>query len=336
MDISKHIVELLYVRDSVIIPGLGGIIASYHPASIDHVQGQIHPPTKKLSFNENLLINDGVLVAYIQEENKASYELVESHLSDFVFRIKEKLDQKEIVFFPEIGRLYKDYEGSLKFLQDNTNFNTDAFGLPDLMFYPILRTKEQAFQNMGKPYMPEGRNGQRKLNPAKFRRYAAVGAPFLFIAFLIFAVFSVYQFQKNKSQADNLGAQKIPVETRINQKPSANRFSVIDAFNKEKPIEEEIIIEPEIKENETIDTESATVPLEQKEAVIIIGAFSKKEGVETRVKDIYDFGYDAYQDKKGRLTRVGVQFAYQEKSEIKKMLDILRDEFDERAWILKE
>ena len=108
IDISKSIAGLLYIRDSVIIPNLGGIIAAYHPAYIDHVQGQIMPPSKKLSFNENLVINDGVLVGYIQNDNGITASEAENEIAGFVSRLKEKLDQKEIVFFPEIGRLYKD------------------------------------------------------------------------------------------------------------------------------------------------------------------------------------------------------------------------------------
>ena len=38
IDVARHIENLLYRYDSVVIPGLGGIIAAYRPAGIDHVR----------------------------------------------------------------------------------------------------------------------------------------------------------------------------------------------------------------------------------------------------------------------------------------------------------
>ena len=62
---KNYIQELLYEHNSVIIPSFGGFTAGYKPASIDHVQGVIFPPSKDLKFNRYLTINDGILVQHI-------------------------------------------------------------------------------------------------------------------------------------------------------------------------------------------------------------------------------------------------------------------------------
>ncbi|MFK8104822.1 MAG: SPOR domain-containing protein, partial [Saprospiraceae bacterium] len=72
INIAKYIGELLYDHDTVIIPALGAIAATYESASIDHVQGLLHPPSKVLSFNKNLVLDDGVLTNYLQEEAEVS------------------------------------------------------------------------------------------------------------------------------------------------------------------------------------------------------------------------------------------------------------------------
>ena len=57
--------------------------------------------------------------------------------------VKAAIERREIVVFPKVGRLYKDYEQNLQFLADNTNFNVDSFGLPDVQFYPITQSSEK-------------------------------------------------------------------------------------------------------------------------------------------------------------------------------------------------
>ena len=226
-DISRDIAALLYQHDSVIIPELGGIIANYQPASVDHVQGQILPPSKQLSFNENLLINDGVLIDYLQKEKNISQKESSNLINAFVTEIKSKLDNKEIVVFSEIGRLYKDYEGALKFLQDTTNFNTSMFGLPVLMFYPILRTKVPVPEPEYKNTVSKTRVDD-KFNPLVFSKVVKVAVPALFIVLLAFTIFSIYDLQKSDSTNVEISALKLPIENRINQKPSVSNLSIID------------------------------------------------------------------------------------------------------------
>ena len=60
------------------------------------------------------------------------------------------------------------------------------------------------------------------------------------------------------------------------------------------------------------------------------------KGVDIRINEINDLGYDAYHDKKDGLNRVGVRFEYQQKDEINRVLNRMRNEFDRHAWILSE
>ncbi len=333
IDIASHISEMLYDHDIVIIPELGGIIANYQPATTDHVQGQIHPPSKKLTFNENLSINDGLLVDYIKRKNNISLKKSVDLISQFVLQTKEKLNNKEIVILPQIGRLYKDYENNLRFLQDATNFNTDAFGLPTLQFYPILRSQEAPTIKKNKPVKLVSDNRSFGINKSFTRKIASVFLPLFFGLVLTFIAIGVYKKQViEKSISQHV--QKVPVnENRINKKPSIDNLSFFEGVSQNGQFDNEVMAEP--NDTPQIDTESATILKPQKECVIIVGVFSQKAGVEKRVKDIYDFGYDAFQDKKGSLTRVGVQFGYDQESEIKTMLNIVREKFDRHAWILE-
>lgn len=140
-DVASSINELLFEKNSVIVPGFGGFELQQQPANIDHIKSTISPPNKIPSFNKNLTINDGVLVDYIQSQNKCSLEQANKIVADFVKEVEAKIEKKEIVEFPKVGRIYKDYNKSLQFLPYDTNFNVDAFGLPTIEIHPFSRSE---------------------------------------------------------------------------------------------------------------------------------------------------------------------------------------------------
>lgn len=336
IDINQHIGSILYERDSLIIPDLGGFVSKYQAASIDHVQGLIHPPSKKLRFNKNLVINDGVLVAYLQESLGVNAKEAKKMIEDFVDRTRNMLDNREIVLFPGVGRLYKDYENNLQFLQDNTNYNTKVYGLPTLQYYPILRSRPTSGHlvsdsDIGQPAAAKSFNYRRAVNAI---------LPIALIAIIAIAALLYVNSNKTPEIAD---VQTMPVaESRINQKPSGEQMSIFEGITQQlnpsaptETFEEESVEDLDDSLFDDIpDSEDASAAPVFKECVIIIGAFSKKSGVKKRVKEIVDLGYDVYQDKKGDITRVGIQFSYQHDFEIREKLGSMRDHFDNRAWIL--
>jgi nucleoid DNA-binding protein len=140
-DVASSINELLFEKNSVIVPGFGGFELQQQPANIDHIKSTISPPNKVPSFNKNLTINDGVLVDYIKSQNNCTLEEAYKIVEDFVAEIEAKIEKKEIVEFPKVGRIYKDYNKSLQFLPYDTNFNAGAFGLPTIEIHPFSRSE---------------------------------------------------------------------------------------------------------------------------------------------------------------------------------------------------
>ena len=69
INISKHIVELLYLNDCVIIPEFGGFITNYKSSIVNNVNNFI-PPSKQITFNKNLKDNDGLLINSIKNKEQ--------------------------------------------------------------------------------------------------------------------------------------------------------------------------------------------------------------------------------------------------------------------------
>ena len=148
-DVGAYIADLLYDHDIVNLPGLGSFTGKYQSANIDHVQGKLHPPSKELSFNANLVLDDGVLVQYVQQKNLLSIEDAQMMVDDFIRKVREDLKNKKEVVFPKLVRLFRDYEGQLKFIAEGENFNTDSYGLPAVQFFPIRRLVDQVGEKTG-------------------------------------------------------------------------------------------------------------------------------------------------------------------------------------------
>lgn len=152
--ISEDIKELIFEHGSIVIPGLGAFSSIYKSATIDSVQGQLSPPALEISFDPNKIINDGVLLDYIKRKHQLSTQEAQGRIDDFNATVEETFKNHEILIIHEVGRLYKDYTHKIRFLPENTNFNKDTFGLPQVQFYPVSRAKTPPIVQQQPPTPP--------------------------------------------------------------------------------------------------------------------------------------------------------------------------------------
>ena len=346
VDIKSVIGELLYEFDAVIIPAFGGFVANYKSSTIDHVQGMIHPPSKSLTFNENLVVNDGLIVNHLKKRFGMNLDEAKSTVKDFVEELKEKIDEREIIVFPNVGRLYRDYENKLQFLPDNSNYNLDVFGLPTVQYYPILRNRDVSTTEAP---APKAVVTKRTSTPKRVKRPSVFQAvmPYLLGLALVAVAISIWSIVGTRTKDDSQA--NLPVsENRINTKPTLQEASyeteVDDQFgtaitdpNSTEESSTEASSTPVIPEvDDEIDTESITLTPDQKECVVIVGGFRSKDNVRKLIERLYNQGYDAYQDEKDGITRVGAQFFYESEEQRKDKIKDIRKKFEPKAWVLKE
>ena len=129
MNVEKHIGELLYDHNCVIVPDLGGFVANYAPAKIHPTQHTFSPPTKNIVFNINLKNNDGLLANQIAAFEKKSYSEALKYIDYFVKEINLQLKKGAKDKIDEVGTLFLDVEKNIQFEPAQTNFLLDAFGL---------------------------------------------------------------------------------------------------------------------------------------------------------------------------------------------------------------
>lgn len=348
IDIAPYIKELLYKHNNLVIPGFGNFVLSYASTTIDHVQGILNPPSKKIAFDTNLLTNDGKLIEYLKEKHQIGTEDATAIINTFVSKIKMQLGKREMVTLPEVGRLYKDFEDNIQFIPDVTNFSKESFGLPSINFYPILRENTNKKSTAATPTASSTAKKPATTNITNTATNTVTTAkktiskpikkgfwdtyqyiPGILLLLLLAGIGTCVIYPKMKGTA--------VVDNRINQKPTR-----IDQDASEDPKEDLIDMQMEQEAQEAadnIDTESITVNPNQRECIVSIGVFGNKANATKMIQTVYDKGYDAYRDsyvKNGKdLTKVGVQFAYETQEEFKRKLDNIKKDFPNAVVIKK-
>ncbi len=144
MKIARHIGDLLYDYECVVIPGLGGFLTNDKPASIQPNTHHFHPPFKQVMFNAYLKTNDGLLVNYIAREENISYKEAKAQVDKFVYLCDNALKSGKRINFHKVGSLYLNKNEKIVFEQaDTINYNADAFGLTGFVSPAIRRANAE-------------------------------------------------------------------------------------------------------------------------------------------------------------------------------------------------
>ena len=372
--IAEDVKELIYDHGSVVIPGLGSFSGDYKSASIDNVLGHLAPPALDIVFNPNNVLNDGILLDFIKKKYHVLTHEAQKAIDNFTEEVIHTFKKHEIVVIPDVGRLYKDYSDKVRFLPENTNFNTDTFGLPTVQFYPVSRNKPdpvvektetvvatqivqtemaasakpfafpESSDNISTPLIPEL---PFDLNlPFDIRKFM----PALAVALLLVLAFSIYLFNKSDTNAV-LDRQKL----KVNEKPPKTENNVGNGGNQptkpapstqnpSKP--QDIASDKSFKNSPTIantpiNSENSVGAVTAKEkpqnqAVIIVGGFSNKGNINRLKTWISSNGYGIYERKSGGLTVIGAEVNYNSKKDLNKMLTRFRNRFGDEVEVMRK
>lgn len=142
ISIAEAISDLLFVRDVVVVPGLGAFVKKPVSAKVNPVANYFSMPSSKVVFDANLREDNELVVNYMSEKNDIPKEEAQKLLSMFVSDCFNSLKQGKKVVLNPIGTLSYDWVGDFVFEQDKSiNYNADAFGLCDFTPEPVLRSK---------------------------------------------------------------------------------------------------------------------------------------------------------------------------------------------------
>jgi hypothetical protein len=275
MRLEHYIEELLYRYNCVIVPEFGAFLTQTKSAFIKEDTHTFYPPTKEVSFNAQLISNDGLLVSYMAEAEKITYEEMLKRIATLSKDWKNRLESGERLTFDAIGKLWLNKDGKISFEPAiKVNYLTTSFGLSSCVSAKITREilKEQIVALEEEiPFMitPE----QRETNQIRpYLKYAAV-------VFLGLALgFTGYRFY-NENETAKLAVQQ-NVQTQIVRQIEQATF--FDAAPLELPA---------LNLNATLNT--VVEKSNQTQYYIIAGAFKVKENADKKINQLKTKGFNA-------------------------------------------
>ncbi|MFV8280851.1 SPOR domain-containing protein [Christiangramia marina] len=220
MNISNYIQDLLYRYECVVLPGFGAFLAHKQSAFIDENSNEFFPPKKVISFNRQLIRNDGLLANYIAEVENVKYQTANNMIQEYVYDLESSLQNASKARLENIGELYLDSEDKLQFEPvTNVNFLTQSFGLDTYKALPVNREvyKKQVSELEEKApitFTPESKR-------SSIWKYAAIGLIALGVS--SFAGLNIYSSQVTKHNI----AEQQEAETQLQEQIQQATF-VID------------------------------------------------------------------------------------------------------------
>ena len=373
--IAEDIKELIYDHGSVVIPGLGSFSGDYKSASIDNVLGHLAPPALEIVFNPNNVLNDGILLDYIKNKYHVLTHEAQKAIDHFTGEVIQTFKKHEIVVIPDVGRLYRDYSDKVRFLPENTNFNTDTFGLPTVQFYPVSRNKPDSIvekmetvvsnhtvhsdatptpakpftfpessDNISSPLIPEH---PFDLNlPFDIRKFM----PALAVALLLILAFTIYLFNKSDTNAvldrQKLKVNEKPPKTENNVGNDGNQPTQPTPSTQNSSKSQDIASDKSFKNTPTVtnpkvNSESSVGDIAPKakttnQAIIIVGGFSNKGNINRLKSWISSNGYGIYERKSGGLTVIGAEVNYNSKKDLNKVLSQIRNRYGDEVEVMRK
>lgn len=298
MQLDQYISDLLYRYECVIVPEFGAFLTQYKSAQLSTNNNTFYPPKKVISFNNQLINNDGILVDYIASCLKISYEEANKRVIEQVNEINTTLKRGTTIVLKNIGELTKK-EAHLHFEPTySVNYLTEAFGLNTFSSTSINRGDQKRD------------DGAIVLQPTPQHRpwlkYAAVGA----IAIMA-TTFGGYNYL-NKVKTHNIAAQQSATK-QIEQQLQHATFAI------ENPL-------PAI-------TVAFSQPVGNYH--IVGGAFRAKENAQKRVAQLTAKGYNAHILGVNSFGLHQVAFdSYATAQEAKIALQNIRKNDQKSAWLL--
>ena len=176
MKIANYIQDLLYRYECVIVPGFGAFLSQRESAFIDAETNNLYPPKKTVSFNRQLVKNDGLLANYIADAESINYTTALNKIADFVHQLENSLKENDKAEIANVGEFTVSEDYTLQFEPFNkVNYLADSFGLDVVHSAKIQREVYKSQVQKIEEKAPIHFTPERRSRKAAFLKYAAVG-----------------------------------------------------------------------------------------------------------------------------------------------------------------
>lgn len=146
MTIAEAISDLLFVHETVVVPGLGAFVKKPQSAVVDLESNRFAPPSCVVEFDSSLREENDLVARYLREKDGMTADEAGKNIASFVADSFNALKNGKSIALLGLGELSYDADGNIRFKQDGSaNYNSDAFGLTafTVPFVKHHQTKEE-------------------------------------------------------------------------------------------------------------------------------------------------------------------------------------------------
>ncbi|NDO59716.1 HU domain-containing protein [Bacteroides caecimuris] len=360
IELAQHIETLLLENDCVIVPGFGGFVAHYSPATRIKEENIFLPPTRTIGFNPQLKLNDGVLVQSYMSAYDTSFadasRIVEKEVNEFIGLLHEEGK----AHLDNIGEIHYNVYGNYEFIPYDSKITTPSlYGLDffEMQELSVLQQKE-------KVWVPTHLEKEKKTFEISINRAYLRNAAAMIAAIVLFFAFSTpvenTDVQKNNyaqllpselfEQIEKQSVAVTPVYVKSEAMQQAKKLSAsstkasstkkhtADKVKTSKPI---AVKEVKVAKQGTSATTAATAPAVKSQKsvnhpfhIIVAGGISLKdaEAIATQLKS-KGFANAKALNMDGKV-RVSISSFDNRNEATKQLLELRKNETYKNAWLL--
>lgn len=182
IELAQHIEALLLENDCVIVPGLGGFVAHYAPATRVKEENIFLPPTRIIGFNPQLKMNDGLLVQSYMSVYGTNFSDATKMVERKVGELISVLHEEGKVDLPNVGEVRYTIHNTFDFAPYDNKITTpylyglDAFEMQELSALEKPQAEKAVSYSIPTVVKKEKRTFAIKINRAYLTNAAAVVA----------------------------------------------------------------------------------------------------------------------------------------------------------------
>jgi cell division septation protein DedD len=295
--IERHIHNLLFEHDCISIPGLGGLVAQHFRSEINPGTNIMRPPSKRISFHEDLTANRNLLVTRISDEENISLAETNELIEKTVQNWQLSLAGGESIKLEGIGRFYQDKQGNICFNQSlEVNFNLNSFGLD--MFRATAIQREVQITAAVSSALQQRVSHQKEQSGKKTLPYWRAAAVFAGVGILLTLGFYKTDIKLNDEfmagfnplhysrgiEVPVVSEKTNPQVTTEEPKAAENTVQYQEALNQAIQTEN---AEPENGFDELTNTPQTVLPYQ-----VIVGSFKEVSNARDLILRLQRLGYD--------------------------------------------
>lgn len=325
--LCSYVSSLLRDYGYAVVPGVGGFVANECPPRVDHFTGKVAVPVVEVTFNKDMIVNDGLLMQKYMTEAHLSYAAAKKVVERDAARLMQRLDAGEQIVIDGVGTLSKDLRGERRFTAAPPAASLAVWGLGEVAMPLLADLKKQAAAEEKAAHRQET-IAMRKKTLWDYVQYAAA----CIAAIIVYLSFS--------EPIDNYGLN------RYDNYASIVPANILMAVT-EQPVAVEVIAEPTapvaatakpdvVESNEEKTQRAAISPSSTGRYCIIVASLVRGTDASSTVEAFVKQGFtDTFAIEGAERTRISVAAFDTMDEAVAALREITATTSCKDAWILK-